>query len=90
MTNRERGLQIVKMQFRRFLHDIILLPAPIIRSGRRMVCRLLSWNEWMEDFLRTWERLRSLTHQGNEPSKTDGASSKEELSAYQKRRTEPT
>ena len=51
MPNRQRGLEIVKMEFRRFLHAIILLPAQIIRSGRRIVYRLLSWNEWMGDFL---------------------------------------
>lgn len=61
MPNRQRGLQIVKMEFRRFLHAIILLPAQIIRTGRRIVYRLLSWNEWMGDFFRTWERLRCLS-----------------------------
>ena len=50
MPNHQRGLEIVKMEFRRFLHAIILLPAQIIRSGRRIVYRLLSWNEWMGDF----------------------------------------
>jgi hypothetical protein len=61
MPNRQRGLQIVTMEFRRFLHAIILLPAQIIRTGRRIVYRLLSWNEWMGDFFRTWERLRCLS-----------------------------
>jgi hypothetical protein len=60
MPNRHRGLQIVKMEFRRFLHAIILLPAQIIRTGRRIVYRLLSWNEWMGDFFRTSERLRCM------------------------------
>ena len=61
MPNRQRGLEIVKMEFRRFLHAIILLPAQIIRSGRRIVYRLLSWNEWMGDFISTWERFRSMS-----------------------------
>jgi hypothetical protein len=61
MPNRQRGLQIVKMEFRRFLHAIILLPAQIIRTGRRIIYRLLGWNEWMGDFFRTWERLRCLS-----------------------------
>ena len=46
MPNRKRGLEIVRMEFRRFLHAIVLLPAQIIRTGRRIVYRLLSWNEW--------------------------------------------
>jgi len=61
MPNRQRGLQIVKMEFRRFLQAIILLPAQIIRTGRRIVYRLLSWNEWMGDFFRVWERLRCMS-----------------------------
>ena len=61
MPNRKRGLEIVRMEFRRFLHAIVLLPAQIIRTGRRIVYRLLSWNEWMGDFSRTWERLRSMS-----------------------------
>ena len=61
MPNRQRGLQIAKMEFRRFLQAIILLPAQIIRTGRRIVYRLLSWNDWMGDFFRTWERLRSMS-----------------------------
>ena len=61
MPNRKRGLEIVRMEFRRFLHAIVLLPAQIIRTGRRIVYRLLSWNEWMGDFFRTWERLRTMS-----------------------------
>ena len=29
MPNRKRGLEIVRMEFRRFLHAIVLLPAQI-------------------------------------------------------------
>ena len=31
----ERGLELVKMEFRGFLHAIVLLPAQIVRTGRR-------------------------------------------------------
>ena len=37
MPNRPRGLELVQMEFRRFLHAILLLPAQIVRSGRRII-----------------------------------------------------
>ena len=61
MPNRERGEQVVKMEFRRFLSAFIWLPCHIIRTGRQIVYRLLSYNAWMEDFLSTWERIRHLS-----------------------------
>src|SRR6267142_2493259 len=36
MPNRQRGLELLGMEFRRFLHLIVLLPAQIVRSGRRI------------------------------------------------------
>jgi len=57
---RERGLQLVKMEFRRFLAAVILVPAQIIRAGRKIIYRLLSYNGWMKDLFATWERLRRL------------------------------
>ena len=60
MPRRERGMQIVKMEFRRFLQAIILLPAQIVRTAGKIIYRLQSWNAWMGDFLHTWEKLRRL------------------------------
>jgi hypothetical protein len=31
------------MDFRTFLQSFILIPAPILRSGRRLIYRLLAW-----------------------------------------------
>lgn len=59
--NRERGLDLVKMEFRRFLHAIMLLPCQIIRTARRVIYRMLGYNSWMADFFATWERLQQLT-----------------------------
>lgn len=38
--------RIVSMEFRRFLHSLIQLPCQIVRTGRRLVFRLLSTNSW--------------------------------------------
>ena len=58
--NRERGLELVNMEFRRFLHAIILLPCQIVRTARRVIYRILGYNSWLKDFFETWERLQQL------------------------------
>src|SRR3990172_6256518 len=60
MPNEVRGTQVVKMEFRRFLNTLILLPCQILRTGRKIVYRLLGYNDWLKDFLATWERIRRL------------------------------
>ena len=57
VPERERGLELVRMEFRRFLQAIILLPAQIIRTGRRIVYRLLGYNEWLPHFFATFKRI---------------------------------
>jgi len=60
VPNRERGLELVKMEFRRFLHAIMLLPCQIVRTARRVIYRLLGYTRWLADFFATWERLQRL------------------------------
>ncbi|MBI1748894.1 MAG: IS1380 family transposase [Acidobacteria bacterium] len=56
--NRERGLQLVKMEFRRFLNAIMLIPCQIVRTARRVIYRVLGYNSWLTDFFATWKRLQ--------------------------------
>jgi hypothetical protein len=60
VPNRERGLGLVKMEFRSFLAAVLLLPAQIIRAGRKIIYRILGYNSWLKDFFAAWERLRRL------------------------------
>ena len=60
VPDRERGLELVRMEFRRFLHAIVLLPVQIIRAGRKLIYRLLSYNGWLKDFFATWQRLQTM------------------------------
>ncbi len=64
MPNRERGLELVQMEFRRFLHAIMLLPCQIVRTARRVIYRILGYNEWLKDFFATWERVRQMVPAG--------------------------
>lgn len=53
---RERHQQdreaLIRMDFRTFLQAFVLVPAQIVRSGRRLIYRLLAWNPWQAVFLR--------------------------------------
>ncbi len=60
MPERERGMELVTMEFRRFLHAIILLPCQIVRTARKVVYRILGYNSWVKDFLATFERITAL------------------------------
>ena len=60
LPNRERGIELVRMEFRRFLHAIVLLPAQIVRTGRRIIYRIMGYNDWLKDFFAAWERFRRM------------------------------
>ena len=47
----EQSRQIVRMEFKSFVAHLIRLPCQIVRSGRRLVYRLLSYNPWQEPLL---------------------------------------
>jgi hypothetical protein len=47
----------LRMEFATFQAAVIQMPCQIVRSARRLVFRLLSWNPWQGAFLRLVERL---------------------------------
>jgi Transposase DDE domain group 1 len=57
-AHREQKRRLLGMEFKRFVNAIIVMPCQIIRGGRRLVYRLLSWNEWQGVFLRVVHALR--------------------------------
>jgi hypothetical protein len=54
-AKQKRGL--LTMEFRTFVNSLMRVPAQVIRTGRRLVIRLLAWNEWQPVFLKLAERL---------------------------------
>lgn len=58
--NRQRGLELVRMEFRRFLQAILLIPCQVVRTARRVIYRVLGYHGWLKDFFATWERLQRL------------------------------
>lgn len=56
----QRREELLKMEFRRFLNTIVRLPTQIIRGGRRIVFRILGYNDWTRTFLQTYDTIGQL------------------------------
>lgn len=50
---------VLKMEVRTFINAFIRLPVQIVRTGRRIVYRLLGWNRWQHVFLRGFRAFRT-------------------------------
>ena len=53
--------EIVRMEFRRFLHTVVLIPAQVLRTGRRLVVRLLAWTRLIRLLFRSMQSTATLT-----------------------------
>jgi hypothetical protein len=49
---------LLTMEFKRFLDGLMRLPVQIVRTGRRIVYRLLGWTPWQGVLLRAMDALR--------------------------------
>lgn len=43
---------VLMMEFRKFVNNFILRPCQIVKTGRRIIYRFLSWNPWQDVFFR--------------------------------------
>jgi hypothetical protein len=59
-AERHRGEKrtLLTMEFKTFVNAIMQMPCQIIRTGRKLVYRLLSWNPWQHVFFRVLDALR--------------------------------
>jgi hypothetical protein len=57
-AHREQKRQLLRMEFKRFVNTLILMPCQIVKGGHRLLYRLLSWNQWQGVFLRVVYALR--------------------------------
>jgi Transposase DDE domain group 1 len=55
--HREEKRTLLRMEFATYCAAFIEMPCQIVRGGRRLIYRLLSWNPWQGVFLRLVERL---------------------------------
>lgn len=60
--HREQKFKLLRMEFSTFRQALMNVPAQIVRTGRKIVCRLLAWNPWQHVFFRLVDQLnRPLT-----------------------------
>ena len=57
-AHREEKRSLLRMEFATFRAAVIEMPCQIVRTGGRLIYRLLSWNPWQGAFLRLVERLQ--------------------------------
>jgi hypothetical protein len=57
-AHRKQKQTVLKMEFKTFAAGLIRLPCQIIKAGRRLIYRLLSWNPWTGSLLRLAEAMR--------------------------------
>ena len=55
---REEKQSVLKMEFKKFLNVFMLVPCQLVRQGRKLIYRLLSWNVWQEVLLRYVNAVR--------------------------------
>jgi hypothetical protein len=56
--HREQKRWVLRLEFKAFVNAFVRIPCQIVRTGRRLVYRLLSWNPHLPTFFRLVDRLR--------------------------------
>ena len=56
--HRQEKAWVLGLEFKAFVNAFVRLPCQIVRTGRRLLYRLLSWNPHLPIFFRLPDRLR--------------------------------
>ena len=56
--HQEEKERVLRMEFKSFVNAFVLLPCQIVRTGGKVVYRLLSWNPHVSIFFRLWDVVR--------------------------------
>jgi hypothetical protein len=56
---RQEKHRVLRMEFKTFLNAFLRLPCQIVRTGGRLIYRLLGWNPWSGVFFRLVDRLHT-------------------------------
>ena len=59
MPYRHMGIQIMRMEFKRFINMFIRIPCLIVRSGRRICYRLVGYNDQLKHVINFSETIKS-------------------------------
>ena len=55
--HREQRHTILRMEFKRFRNMMLRIPCQIVKTGRRIIYRIMSWNPWTSSLLRLTEAM---------------------------------
>jgi len=47
----------VRMEFKKFVNAFVRIPALVVKTGRQIILRLLSWNPFQHVFLRALDKI---------------------------------
>ena len=61
IPEKEHNRHVLKMEFKKFLNNFIMIPCQIVKSGRRLIYRVLNYNRYLETFFKIFEHIQSLT-----------------------------
>ena len=60
VRQREGREALLKMESRTFLNAIVRVPTQVVRTGRRILYRILGYNQWTRTLLETYGTIRRL------------------------------
>ena len=52
---------VLRMGFKRFVNAFVRVPCLVVRTGRRLVYRLMAWNPWQHVFVRGVDALHAMS-----------------------------
>ena len=58
LPDKKAGRELLRMHFRRRLHALMLVRCQVVRSGRRLVLRILAWSPWARVLIDGMEHVR--------------------------------
>ena len=59
--HRREKATVLRMGFKRFVNVFVRVPCQVVRTGGRLVYRLLAWNPWQHVFLRGVDALHTMS-----------------------------
>lgn len=60
-THRKEKTAVLRMGFKRFVNAFVRVPCQVVRTGRRLIYRLLAWNPWQHVFLRGVDTVQDMS-----------------------------
>jgi hypothetical protein len=52
--------EVIRMEYKKFLHNFIALPCQIVKSARRIVVRVIGYTQYLASFFATYDVIRRL------------------------------